>query len=101
MFWNKPHPTEKFLDPKIVSMLKNTKGEVRLGGEVKELTMLGIGFLMPENKNLNFDVYCTAYYEFVDFLLEKNVTIDRLSGNTIAAYLNHPETLDNHPAKAC
>ncbi len=100
MFWNPP-PTEKFLDPKIVSMLKSTKGEVCLGGEAKELTMLGIGFLMPENTKLDFNKFIEGYYQSVDFLLENNVTIDRLFGSSIIAYFNHPETLTDHAVKAC
>lgn len=97
----------QYLSPELVSRLSDDPEALRLGGEIRELTVLFSdirGFtslsetLEPEalTRLLN-DVLTPA----TDVLLASEATIDKYIGDAIMAFWNAPLDIEDHRRKAC
>jgi len=97
----------KYLSPGVVDKLIKDPGQLRLGGEQKELTALFTdlaGFTTfseqlsaQELVNLLNDYFS----EMTDILLEHEGTLDKYDGDAIKAFFGAPYYFEDHSKRAC
>ncbi|MFC6486436.1 CHASE2 domain-containing protein [Nitratireductor sp. GCM10026969] len=97
----------RYLSPSLVGRLANNPGTLRLGGEMRDLTVLfsDIRGFTSLSENLDPDALTRLLNDFLtpatDVLLESEATIDKYIGDAIMAFWNAPLDIADHPRKAC
>lgn len=98
---------EHYNSPAMVEQMVQDPSRVRLGGEVRELTVFfsdiegftGISEKMPPEKLVAFlNRYLGA---MTDIILESGGTLDKYEGDAIIAFWGAPLPLENHARSAC
>ncbi|MBN9068046.1 MAG: adenylate/guanylate cyclase domain-containing protein [Rhizobiales bacterium] len=96
-----------YLSPALVGRLAENPGELRLGGEIRDLTVLfsDIRGFTTLSENLDPDELTGLLNDFLtpatDVLLKADATIDKYIGDAIMAFWNAPLDIPDHPRKAC
>jgi adenylate cyclase len=96
-----------YLSPALVGRLAENPGELRLGGETRNLTILfsDIRGFTSLSENLDPDALTRLLNDFLtpatDVLLKSEATIDKYIGDAIMAFWNAPLDIADHPRKAC
>ena len=97
----------RYLSPALVARLANDPSKLKLGGEVRELTVLFSDIrnftaiaegLEADHLTRLINAYLTP---MTNCVLEREGTIDKYIGDAIMAFWNAPLTVDDHPRKAC
>ena len=97
----------QYLSPPLVDRLASDPRHLKLGGEVRDLTVLFTdirGFsslsegLEPEALTLLLNDFLTP---MTDVLLRDEATIDKYMGDAIMAFWNAPLPTERHPRQAC
>ncbi|MEO8883025.1 MAG: adenylate/guanylate cyclase domain-containing protein, partial [Devosia sp.] len=97
----------RYLSPELVSRLADNPGALKLGGELRELTVLfsDIRGFTSLSEHLAPDELTALLNNFLTpatgVLLEAEATIDKYIGDAIMAFWNAPLPIDDHPRKAC
>jgi adenylate cyclase len=98
---------EKYIPKEIVKVLIKQGKKIAVGGEKKEVTVFfsdisdftTFSESMPAEKLLD---YLTQYFEvFSSEILKMEGTIDKYIGDCVMAMWNAPQTLFDHPERAC
>jgi len=96
----------QYLSPAVIEQLVRNPGQLTLGGEARELSILfsdvqgftGISEgLSPTELTALLNTYLTA---MTDIILEEGGTIDKYEGDAIIAFWNAPLTQPDHPLRA-
>jgi adenylate cyclase len=96
-----------YLSPTLVGRLAENPGELRLGGEIRDLTVLfsDIRGFTTLSEKLDPDELTGLLNDFLtpatDVLLRADATIDKYIGDAIMAFWNAPLDIPDHPRKAC
>uniref|UniRef100_UPI0025E6916F CHASE2 domain-containing protein n=1 Tax=Mesorhizobium sp. TaxID=1871066 RepID=UPI0025E6916F len=96
-----------YLSPALVGRLADNPASLRLGGEIRELTILfsDIRGFTSLSENLDPDALTRLLNGFLtpatDVLLKSEATIDKYIGDAIMAFWNAPLDIADHPRKAC
>ncbi|MGV7221495.1 MAG: CHASE2 domain-containing protein [Nitrospinales bacterium] len=97
----------KYLSPRVIKTLLADSGNLKLGGEQKELTALFSdlqGFstfsesLSPKDLVNLLNTYLSA---MTDILLKHEGTLDKYEGDAIIAFFGAPVFFDDHTRRAC
>ncbi|MDP6491505.1 MAG: adenylate/guanylate cyclase domain-containing protein [Kiritimatiellia bacterium] len=97
---------KQYLNPALVDRLTATPESLKLGGELRELSIFfsdvagftGISeHLGPEALTSLLNTYLTA---MTNIILEEGGTIDKYEGDAIIAFWNAPLDLPDHPVRA-
>ena len=97
----------RYLSPQLVERLGDNPGALKLGGELRDLTILFSdirGFtglsekLRPDELTELLNSFLTP---MTDVLLRSEATIDKYMGDAIMAFWNAPLDIADHPRKAC
>ncbi len=97
----------RYLSPQLVERLGDNPGALKLGGELRDLTILFSdirGFtglsekLKPDELTELLNSFLTP---MTDVLLRSDATIDKYMGDAIMAFWNAPLDIADHPRKAC
>ena len=97
----------RYLSPQLVERLGDNPGALKLGGELRDLTILFSdirGFtglsekLQPDELTELLNSFLTP---MTDVLLRSDATIDKYMGDAIMAFWNAPLDIADHPRKAC
>jgi adenylate cyclase len=97
----------RYLSPTLVERLADHPGALKLGGEMRDLTILfsDIRGFTSLSENLAPDELTGLLNGFLtpmtDVLLESEATIDKYMGDAIMAFWNAPLDIADHPRKAC
>jgi adenylate cyclase len=97
----------RYLSPSLVERLSEDPAALRLGGEMRELTVLfsDIRGFTGLSETLEPTVLTTLLNQFLtpmtDVLLARDATIDKYIGDAIMAFWNAPLDIADHPRKAC
>lgn len=97
----------RYLSPKLVDRLTNNPQELRLGGELRELTVLfsDIRNFTTLSERLDPEALTRLLNDFLtpttSVLLNAEATIDKYIGDAIMAFWNAPLPIDDHARKAC
>ncbi|HTO84433.1 MAG TPA: adenylate/guanylate cyclase domain-containing protein [Methylomirabilota bacterium] len=100
---------KQYLAPAVVDQLSRDPDRVRLGGEIKSMTVMfadlrnftGISERLrhdPESLTTLINRFLTP---MTDAVLEKKGTIDKYIGDSMMAFWNAPVDVANHAAQAC
>lgn len=98
---------QHYVSPRIVEQMLETIGEVKLGGERKELTAFFSDIrdftsiseeMTPEELVRFLNEYLSAMTKIV---LDHEGTVDKYMGDAIMAFYGAPIRQDDHPVKAC
>ena len=96
-----------YLSPELVGRLAQHPGALRLGGEMRDLTILfsDIRNFTALSENLTPDALTSLLNDFLtpatDVLLAADATIDKYIGDAIVAFWNAPLDIVDHRRKAC
>jgi len=97
----------RYLSPQLVERLGDNPGALKLGGDLRDLTILFSdirGFtglsekLQPTELTELLNSFLTP---MTDVLLRSDATIDKYMGDAIMAFWNAPLDIADHPRKAC
>jgi adenylate cyclase len=97
----------RYLSPNLVGRLAANPSALKLGGELRELTMLfsDIRDFTSISEQLAPDELTSLLNNFLtpatDALLRSEATIDKYIGDAIVAFWNAPLDIEDHPRKAC
>lgn len=97
----------RYLSPTLVERLSEDPAALRLGGEMRELTVLfsDIRGFTGLSETLEPTALTTLLNQFLtpmtDVLLERDATIDKYIGDAIMAFWNAPLDIADHPRQAC
>ena len=97
----------RYLSPTLVGRLADNPNALKLGGELRELTILfsDIRSFTSLSENLAPDELTGLLNSFLtpmtDVLLKSEATIDKYMGDAIMAFWNAPLDIAEHPRKAC
>jgi adenylate cyclase len=97
----------RYLSPKVVAELAKSGRKVELGGETREMTFHFCDIRGFTTISESFDPHgLTAFINrfltpMTQIVLEHDGTIDKYMGDCIMAFWNAPQTVPDHPRKAC
>jgi adenylate cyclase len=97
----------RYLSPELVGRLAANPRGLRLGGEIRELTILfaDLRNFTTLSEHLEPDALTSLLNDFLtpatDVLLEAEATIDKYIGDAIMAFWNAPLDIADHRRKAC
>lgn len=97
----------RYLSPTLVGRLADNPEALRLGGEIRELTVLfsDIRGFTTLSENLSPDALTRLLNAFLtpvtEVLLQSEATIDKYIGDSVMAFWNAPLDIADHPRKAC
>ena len=97
----------RYLSPTLVGRLADDPNALKLGGELRDLTILfsDIRGFTSLSENLAPDELTALLNGFLtpmtDVLLKSEATIDKYMGDAIMAFWNAPLDIAEHPRKAC
>ena len=97
----------RYLAPALVQRLAEDPAALRLGGQVREVTVLfsDIRGFTALSESLPADALTDLLNRFLtpmtEVLLAREATIDKYIGDAIMAFWNAPLAIDGHPRKAC
>jgi adenylate cyclase len=97
----------RYLSPTLVGRLAENPDELKLGGEIRDLTILfsDIRGFTTLSENLDPAALTTLLNDFLtpatDVLLKAEATIDKYIGDAIMAFWNAPLDIPDHRRKAC
>lgn len=96
-----------YLSPELVGRLAQNPGALRLGGEMRDLTILfsDLRNFTALSEHLPPDALTSLLNDFLtpatDVLLAADATIDKYIGDAIVAFWNAPLDIADHRRKAC
>jgi adenylate cyclase len=97
----------QYLAPSLVDQLVDTPERLRLGGEVRVLTVLFLDIrkfsaiaesMGPQELTALLNRFLTP---MTDVLLSSSATVDKYIGDAILAFWNAPLAVEGHPRRAC
>ncbi len=97
----------RYLAPSLVERLADNPNALKLGGEMRDLTILfsDIRGFTTLSEKLDPDELTALLNGFLtpmtDVLLESQATIDKYMGDAIMAFWNAPLDIEAHPRRAC
>jgi len=97
----------RYLSPTLVARLSDDPAALRLGGELRELSVLfsDIRGFTGLSETLEPTALTTLLNQFLtpmtDVLLARDATIDKYIGDAIMAFWNAPLDIAGHPRQAC
>lgn len=97
----------RYLSPTLVERLSEDPAALKLGGEMRELSVLfsDIRGFTGLSETLEPTALTTLLNQFLtpmtEVLLERDATIDKYIGDAIMAFWNAPLNIADHPRKAC
>jgi len=100
---------KQYLSPAVVDQLRRDPDAVRLGGEIKTMTVMFADLRnftgVSERLRHNPEALTTLINRFLtpmtDAVLEKKGTIDKYIGDSVMAFWNAPVDVADHAAQAC
>lgn len=98
---------QHYLAPELLDRLENSPDSLKLGGEIKELTLMfmDIRGFTPISEKLDPQELVTFLNQLLSPLSEEiqkhEGAIDKYIGDSIMAFWNAPLDVEKHPEKAC
>ncbi|MEM7463775.1 MAG: adenylate/guanylate cyclase domain-containing protein [Pseudomonadota bacterium] len=97
---------QRYLAPDLLAKLENNPDSLKLGGEIRELTLLfmDIRGFTPISEKLSPEELVTFLNRLLsplsEVILQREGAIDKYIGDSIMAFWNAPMDVENHPEKA-
>ncbi len=98
---------KKYINPAIFTDLVNRPKEIKLGGEIKDISVYFIdiwGFrqmCLDYSREVIIEYINDCFSEIGDLILKMNWTIDKYEGDAVLAFWWAPHTVNNHEFLAC